>query len=379
MKNYFPDKDIHREIREQPDFAILFSVLILAGFGLVMVFSASYILALEERGDAFFFLRRQVFWLLLGLVGMLAAANFPYYKWRRLIPLILAANFLMLGALFIPGLGVELGGATRWIGLGGFTVQPSEFSKLAMIIFTAWFLSKKNINMQNFWQSSFFPMIVMGASFLLIFAQPDLGTAIALALMTGVVIIVAGIPKGQLALLALLSLPPLSYMTLSEDYRMLRILSFRDPWADPFGSGYQIIQSFFALAPGGLFGVGLGRSIQKLYYLPEPHNDFIFAIIGEELGFLGALTVMCVFGVLIWRGFNTAIMAPDAFGSLLAAGLTGIVAVQALINIGVVTGSVPVTGINLPFISAGGSSLFFKMFAMGILMEISRYRRGKGI
>lgn len=379
MKSHSPGKMVHSEIREQPDYAILFSVLILAGFGLVMVFSASYVLALEERDDAFFFLRRQAFWLLLGLAGMLAAANFPYYKWRRLIPFVLAANFLMLGVLFIPGLGLEISGATRWIAMGGVTVQPSEFSKLALVIFTAWFLSKKNINMQNFWQSSFIPMIVMGASFLLIFAQPDLGTAIALALMTFVVIFVAGMPIGQLVLLALLSLPLLLYMALSEDYRMLRIFSFLDPWADPFGSGYQIIQSFFALAPGGLFGVGLGRSIQKLYYLPEPQNDFIFAIIGEELGFLGALTVMLLFVVLIWRGVKTAIMAPDAFGSLLAAGLTGIVAVQALINIGVVTGSIPVTGITLPFISAGGSSLFFKMFGMGILMEISRYRRGKGI
>jgi len=379
MKNYSLDKESHGEIREQPDFAILFSVLILAGFGLVMVFSASHILVLEARNDAFFFLRRQFYWLLFGLAGMLAAANFPYYKWRRLIPLILVVNFLLLGAVFIPGLGLEISGATRWIGLGGATIQPSEFSKLALVIFTAWFLSKKNINMQNFWQSSFIPLVVMGVSFLLIFAQPDLGTAIALALTTGVVIFAAGMPMGQLALLSLLSFPPVLYMALSEEYRMRRIFSFLDPWADPFFSGYQIIQSFYALAPGGLFGVGLGRSRQKLYYLPEPQNDFIFAIIGEELGFLGASTVMLLFVVLIWRGFKTAITAPDAFGSLLAAGLTGLVAVQALINIGVVTGSVPVTGINLPFISAGGSSLFVKLFAMGMLMEISRYRRGKGI
>jgi cell division protein FtsW len=168
------------------------------------------------------------------------------------------------------------------------------------------------------------------------------------------------------------------YLALSEPYRMRRIFSFVDPWSDPLYSGYHIIQSLYALGPGGLFGVGLGSSRQKLYYLPEPQNDFIFAIIGEELGFIGAFTVMLLFFILIWRGMKTSIMAPDAFGSLLAAGVTSIVGAQALINIGVVTGSIPVTGINLPFISAGGSSLFFTMFAMGILMNISRYQRGKG-
>ncbi len=366
------------EIRNQPDYAILFSVLILSAFGLIMVFSASYISSLETRNDAFFFLRRQAFWVVLGMVGMFLAANFSYWKWRRLIPYMLIINFILLGALFIPGVGVEVYEATRWIALGGFTLQPSEFSKLVIVIFTAYYLSKKNINMTNFWQSSFIPLVVMGASVMLILAQPDLGTAVAIALVTGIVIFVAGMPVGQLLGMLLISLPMVGYLALSEPYRMRRIFSFLDPWADPLYSGYQIIQSLYALGPGGLFGVGLGRSRQKLYYLPEPQNDFIFAIIGEELGFIGAFTVMLLFFILIWRGLKTSIMAPDAFGSLLAAGLISIVGAQALINIGVVTGSIPVTGINLPFISAGGSSLFFTMFAMGILMNISRYQRGKG-
>lgn len=362
----------------QPDYAILYSVLILAGFGLVMVFSASYISSLEMRGDAFFFLRRQAFWVLLGLVGMLMAANFSYWKWRRLVPFMLLINFVLLLALFIPGLGVEVNEATRWISIGGFTLQPSEFSKLAIILFTAFYLSKKDVNINNFFQSSLIPLVVMGASFFLILLQPDLGTAVALALVTVIVIFVAGIPLGQLVGLAFFSLPLLIYMALSEPYRMRRIFSFVDPWSDPLYSGYHIIQSLYALGPGGLFGVGLGRSRQKLYYLPEPQNDFIFAIIGEELGFIGAVTVILLFIILIWRGLKTSIMAPDPFGSLLAAGLISIVGAQALINIGVVTGSIPVTGINLPFISAGGSSLFFTMFAMGILMNISRYQRGRG-
>ncbi|NLX90092.1 MAG: putative lipid II flippase FtsW [Firmicutes bacterium] len=362
-------------MRKQPDFAIFFTVLILAGFGLIMVFSASYITSLESRGDAYFFLRRQAFWVLLGLGGMILAANFSYWKWRKLLPLLMGLNFILLLMVFIPGLGIEVYDARRWIGIGGFTLQPSELSKLVVVIFSASFLSKKNLNMANFWQSSFIPLAFMGLSFMLIFFQPDLGTALALAAVTVVVIFTAGIPLKQLFSLILASLPVVAYLAVSAPYRMKRIFSFLDPWADPLGTGYHIIQSLYALGSGGFFGVGLGRSRQKLYYLPEPQNDFIFAIIGEELGFLGALTIMLLFFILIWRGFKTAIAATDTFGSLLAAGLTAIVAVQVIINIGVVTGSIPITGINLPFISAGGSSLFFMMFAMGILMNISRYNR----
>lgn len=229
--------------------------------------------------------------------------------------------------------------------------------------------------MENFWNSSFVPLAMLGATFLLILGQPDLGTALALAAVVGIIVFAAGMPLKQMMSLICVSFPVFLYFALSEEYRMRRIFSFLDPWADPLDTGYHIIQSLYALGPGGLFGVGLGRSRQKLYYLPEPQNDFIFAIIGEELGFLGAVTIMLLFFILFWRGFKTSLMAPDAFGSLLAAGITSMVAVQALINIGVVTGSIPITGINLPFISAGGSSLFFMMSGMGILMNISRYIR----
>jgi cell division protein FtsW len=366
---------IERDLRKPPDFTVFFTVLILAGFGLVMVFSASYITSLESRGDAFFFLRRQAFWVALGLVGMIATSNFSYWKWRKMVPVLLVLNFLLLLVVYIPGVGMEINEARRWIALGGFTIQPSEFSKLALILFTAAFLSKKNLHMENFWSSSFVPLAMLSGTFLLILDQPDLGTALALAAMVGIIIFAAGIPLKQMMYLIFTSLPIFVYLTLNEPYRMRRIFSFLDPWADPLNTGYHIIQSLYALGPGGLFGVGLGRSRQKLYYLPEPQNDFIFAIIGEELGFLGAVTIMLLFFILIWRGFKTSLMAPDAFGSLLAAGVTAMVAVQALINIGVVTGSIPITGINLPFISAGGSSLFFTMCGMGILMNISRYSR----
>jgi len=363
------------ELRKPPDFAIFFTVLILVGFGLVMVFSASYILSLESRGDPFFFLRRQAFWVVLGLAGMIAASNIGYWKWRKLVLPMLVVNFILLGAVYIPGIGIEINEASRWIGVGGFSIQPAEFSKLALIIFSAAFLSRKNIRIENFWSSSFIPLAFTGGTFLLILAQPDLGTALALALIVGIMVFAAGIPWKQLISLLFVSTPLVLYLMISKEYRMRRIFSFLDPWSDPLDTGYHIIQSLYALGPGGLFGVGLGRSRQKLYYLPEPQNDFIFAIIGEELGFLGAATVILLFFILIWRGFKTSLTAPDSYGSLLAAGVTAMVAVQALINIGVVTGSIPITGINLPFISAGGSSLFFTMFGMGILMNISRYSR----
>ncbi|NMB35258.1 MAG: putative lipid II flippase FtsW [Firmicutes bacterium] len=365
-----------QEQRKLPDFTIFFTVLILTAIGLVMVFSASYITALESRGDAFYFLRRQAFWACLGLIGMVFTANFNYKKWHRMAPVLLFLNFIFLLLVFIPGLGEEYGGARRWISMGGlFTIQPAEFTKLVLVIFTASFLSKKNIDMDDFWRSSFVPLLMMAISFLLIIKQPDLGTAVTLALAVGVIVFAAGMPFKQLFCLASFSLPAMLYFSMSEEYRMERIFSFLDPWADPLDTGYHIIQSLYALGPGGLFGVGLGRSRQKLYYLPEPQNDFIFSIIGEELGFLGAVTIMLLFFVLIWRGFKTSLMAPDTFSSLLAMGITVMVAVQTLLNIGVVTGSIPVTGITLPLISAGGSSLFFTMCGLGIIMNISRYNR----
>jgi cell division protein FtsW len=368
-------RQVERQARKQPDFAVFFTVLILAGFGLIMVFSASYITSLESRGDEYFFLRRQAFWVFLGLGMMILAANLNYWKWRRLLPLLTGLNFLLLLAVFVPGLGVEVNEAKRWIMLGGFTLQPAELSKMVVVLFSAAFLSKKNLNMENFWQSSFIPLVFMGLSFIMISLQPDLGTAIAIAAVAGLIIFVAGIPFKQMFSLVIAALPVVTYLALSAPYRMKRIFSFLDPWADPLDKGYHIIQSLFALGPGGFFGVGLGRSRQKLYYLPEPQNDFIFAIIGEELGFLGAITIMLLFFILIWRGFKIALTAPDTFSSLLAAGLTATVAVQVVINIAVVTGSIPITGINLPFISAGGSSLLFTMCSMGILMNISRYVR----
>ncbi|NLZ28061.1 MAG: putative lipid II flippase FtsW [Firmicutes bacterium] len=360
--------------KRDPDFTIFLVTLILLGIGLVMVFSASYVDAAESRGDPYFFLRRQIFWALLGITGMLFFSRFDHRRLKRLSPAMVIISFVLLAAIYIPGVGVEIHDARRWIGFGSFlTFQPSEFTKLALVIFSAAYLSSKSIRMENFWSSSFIPLAAAGLSFLFILWQPDMGTGLIILMGVAMVIFLAGMPFKQMAALAGLSIPAILYLIFSAPYRLKRLTSFLDPWADPLEDGYHIIQSLYALGPGGIFGVGLGRSRQKLYYLPEPYNDFIFAIIGEELGFVGATVVILLFFILVWRGMKVALSSPDLFGGLLAAGITFMIGAQALINIGVVTGSLPVTGLNLPLISAGGSSLFFNLCGIGILLNISRY------
>lgn len=359
--------------RLDPDFALILVTFLLLGIGLVMVFSASFVAAEETWGDGYFFLRRQTIWVVLGLIGMYFASRVPYWKLRRLSLFLLLLNFVLL-TLVYTGLGTDMGTESRrWIGIGGYTLQPAEFSKLVFIIFTAAFMSSRSVRIQNFWSSSFIPLFFGGIAFIFIVLQPDLGTALVVLAGVGIVILLAGMPMKQAALLSLVSLPPLILVTIKEEYRVERLLSFLDPWADPSDTGYQIIQSLYALGPGHIFGVGLGRSVQKLFYLPEPHNDFIFAVIGEELGFVGATAVLLLFLIFIWRGLKIALTAPDTFGSLLAAGIIAGIALQTVINIAVVTGSIPVTGINLPLISAGGSSVFFTLIGVGIVLNISRH------
>ncbi len=357
----------------EPDYALILVTFLLLGIGLIMVFSASYVIAGEGRGNPYHFLQRQALWIALGLIAMYLLSRINYRSLRRLSLIFLLFSFILLGLLF-TGLGTDLGTeARRWLDLGVFTFQPAEFCKLSFVIFTAAFMSSRSIKMEDFWSSSFVPLILAGIAFLLVVIQPDFGSALILLGGTVVIILLAGLPFKQAAALALLSLPALAAIVIKKPYRLKRLLSFADPWADPSGDGYHIIQSLYALGPGHLFGVGLGRSRQKLYYLPFPHNDFIFAVIGEELGFVGATAVLLLFFVLVWRGIKIALTAPDTFGSLLAAGITTMLALQVLINIGMVTGSLPVTGINLPFISAGGSSVFFNLFSLGILLNISRH------
>jgi cell division protein FtsW len=364
-----------RKVRPDPDRTLLLITLLLLAVGLIMVFSSSFIVAEESMGDPYHYLKRQALWVAIGLAGMFLLSRIDYHKFKRLSLVILVLNFVLLGMVF-SGFGTDLGTeARRWLSFGPIILQPSEFSKLAFVIFTAAFMSSRRLNISNFWAGSFVPLLLAAAAFFMIVMQPDLGTAIVVIAAGALVVTFAGMPVSQMAGLSLVFLPPVAYFTVKEEYRMQRIFTFLDPWAEPSGAGYQIIQSLYALGPGHIFGVGLGRSRQKLFYLPEPQNDFIFAVIGEELGFIGAVAVLLLYLLFAWRGFQVALKAPDLFGSLLAGGITFIIVTQALINVAVVTGSVPVTGINLPLISAGGSSVFFTLLGIGILLNISRHCR----
>ena len=333
--------------RKEADFILLFTAMTLLAIGIVMVFSASYYI-LRENKDPYYHLRRQVQWAVLGLAGMLFFSNYDYWKLKRWTNLVLLFSFLLLAAVFIPGIGVEILGARRWIGVGSLTFQPSDLAKVAMIMFTAAYLSRRDIQVRKFTEGALPILIILGIFFALIMKQPDLGTGVAMAGSVMLLIFVAGVPMQQLFLVGASAVPLLLYLIYSEPYRLQRLMSFRDPWADPLDTGYQIIQSLYAIGPGGLFGVGLGQGRQKMYYLPEPHSDFIFAVICEELGFIGASTVLIIYFLLFWRGFKIALSAPDAYGSLLAAGIVSMIALQTLINIGVVTGSIPLRGLTCP-------------------------------
>ncbi|OPL10457.1 MAG: rod shape-determining protein RodA [Firmicutes bacterium ML8_F2] len=365
----------NRDDKHEADRILILVTLLLLAIGLLMVFSASYIIAEERVGDPYYFLKRQALWTVIGLGAMYLFSRINYRKLKQLSLLILLVNFVLLTLIF-TGFGSDLGTeARRWLTIGPVVLQPSEFSKLAFVIFIAAYMSTKRMNLRNFWVSIVIPLALVGAAFLMIQFQPDMSTALVILVAAAMVVIFAGMPVSRMAGLSLLALPPLAYLTVREDYRLQRLFTFIDPWADPSESGYQIIQSLYALGSGHIFGAGLGRSKQKLFYLPEPQNDFIFAVIGEELGFIGAVAVLLLYLILIWRGFQIAYKAPDLFGSLLAAGIIFTFALQVVINVAVVTGMLPVTGINLPLVSYGGSSVLFVLCSIGILLNISKYTR----
>ncbi|MHB8926951.1 MAG: stage V sporulation protein E [Bacillota bacterium] len=359
--------------KQSPDFVIFAVVMTLLAIGLVMVFSASSVKAEMQFKDAMYFLKRQLGWAVLGLISMLFLMNLDYWHLRRYATPIVVFSFLLLVIVLIPGIGREINGARRWVGYGAYAIQPSEMAKLTIVIYLAHLLTRQGGRVQEFWRGVIPVLAVLGAAGILIMGEPDLGTSVALAGTVFMMLFVAGARPTHLAGLAFSAVPVLAAAIFSADYRRRRFFAFLNPWADPSDTGYHIIQALYALGSGGLFGVGLGRSRQKLFYLPEGHTDFIFAILCEELGFIGAVAVLLLFFVLIWRGYKVAISAPDAFSAVLAAGLTTMIALQVIINIGVVTASLPITGIPLPFISSGGSSLVFTMMGVGVLLNISKY------
>ncbi|MFC6331363.1 stage V sporulation protein E [Paenibacillus septentrionalis] len=361
--------------RSAPDIWLLISILMILGIGLMMVYSASAVKAFHEFGDQFYFLKRQAIFAGLGLVSMLFLSRIHYTMWKKWAPIMLIVCFGLLLLVLIPGVGVVRGGARSWLGIGSFGIQPSEFMKLAMIIFLAKWLSIEQQKITHFTKGLLPPLGLVFLAFGLIMLQPDLGTGAVMVGASMILIFTAGARLIHLGGLAMIGVVGFVGLIIAAPYRLKRITSFLDPWSDPLGGGYQIIQSLFAIGPGGLVGLGLGASRQKFSYLPEPQTDFIFSILAEELGFIGGATLILLFLIVVWRGVRTAISAPDTFGSLMAIGITSIIGVQVLINIGVVIGMMPVTGITLPLVSYGGSSLTLLLTALGILLNISRYSR----
>ncbi|MBI4125125.1 MAG: putative lipid II flippase FtsW [Deltaproteobacteria bacterium] len=362
-------------IRRAPfDYPLLITVGILTGLGLTMVFSASAVLAQERFGDSLYFLKKALLYSGLGAGVMAGVMRVPYYHWRRLVyPVLLGCFFLGLLTLYSP-LGVSLAGARRWLDLGPLTFQFSEAAKIALVIFMAYSMEKK-IEKMNIFSIGILPhLLIAGFLILLVLGGKDLGTAFVMASFVLWMLFLGGARLKHLGLLMLAALPFLYYLIAQEGYRMQRVLSFLNPWSDRFGGGFQIIQSFLAFSEGGLFGKGLGAGQQKLFYLPEAHTDFIFSVLAEEMGLVGVFFVVVLFAFLVFRGLQIGRRAPCLFGRYLAFGVAVLIALQSLLNMGVVMGLLPTKGMVLPFVGYGGSSLVCTLVAAGILLNVSTYR-----
>ena len=355
-------------------FAVLWSTAMLLGLlGLVMVFSSSSVSDLQTYGDAWHHLRRHAIWVAMGLTGLSVTLRVDYRRLRRLArPGLVVAIFLLVLVL-IPGVGIRTNGSARWLGVGVATFQPSEFAKLAVIVYGAAMLSSRPPESVRL---TLWPMlVVLGGVGGLIFLEPDLGTALILGSIVACLLFFAGLGLGSLALTGVAGLGLVAVLSLSAGYRRDRLFAVLDPWNDPLNTGWQTIQAGVAISNGGLWGLGLGASRAKWGFLPFVQTDFIFAIVAEELGFVVAILVVLAFLVLGIFGLSTAMHAPDRFGQLLAAGITSWILIQAFVNIGAVLGVLPITGVPLPFVSYGGSSMVLTLTAFGILLNVARQAR----
>lgn len=358
------------------DIELLIVVITLLASGIVMVFSASSVYAYYNYdGDSYYVLKRQLAWAFLGLIAMTFMANYKYHRLQKFaVPLLIVSGILLL-LVFVPGIGIKVNDSLRWIGTKSMRLQPSELAKISIIIFLASGLSKRKDVLKYFVKGLLPYLTVVGAIAGLILIEPHLSSAAIIVIVGAVILFVAGAKISHFLGLSVLGLAAIATAIAIEPYRLDRIQTYMNPWLDRLGEGYQITQSLMAIGSGGLVGLGLGMSRQKQLYLPEAHNDFVFSIIGEELGFLGATMVILLFLIFIWKGIKVAVHAPDMFGSLLATGITSLIAIQAMINIAVVTASIPNTGQPLPFFSYGGSSMVFLLASVGILLNISRYSK----
>ncbi len=354
------------------DRTVLVVTYMLAFIGLIIMFSASGVMAETRYGDSTFFLKRQSLWLLLGLMALHWVAQRDYNMWKTLTPYGLALTFVLLVLVLIPFLGTQVNGARRWLRVAGFSMQPGEIAKLSIVLYLASFLVRKEQDLVTFSRGVLAPMAVVGTFAGLLLLEPDMGTAVFLTLLLFGLLFLGGTRLPHLLGMGMVLLAVAYTLIMQSDYRRRRLLNFLDPWQDPTDAGFQLTQSFVALGNGGLFGVGLGEGRQKLFFLPEAHADFVLALVGEELGFVGTGLLIGLFAILIVKGFKIAGQAPDAFGRHLAGGVTLLVGIQVLINMSVVSGLLPTKGLTLPFVSYGGSSLIMSLVAMGILLSISR-------
>ena len=353
--------------------SIFIITLLLITIGIVMIYSSSAIYAYERYGDSMFFLKRHLWFLMIGFCLMLGAMSLNLNSIQKFAKPVMITSLLLLVLVLIPGIGSSIGGARRWFRiLGLFSFQPSELAKFGLIFYLASFINRRGYQIKDLFQGYMPAMGVIGVTCFLVLLQPDLGTAISIIFIGSLIIFVAGGRVKHLLSTILLGLPFLYYLIFSVPYRRRRMLVFLNPWQDSAGSGFQIIQSFLALGSGGLIGVGLGESRQKLFYLPESHTDFIFSIIGEELGFIGAASVLILFAALIWQGMRAFFKESRVFNKVLIFGIINMIAFEALINIGVTAGAFPTKGLPLPFISYGGSSLVFHLTAIGLMLNAMR-------
>ena len=360
---------------ESYDMVILLMAVALTCFGVVMVYSASSVMAVKKFHDGFYFLKRQGLYALLGFGVMTFAMLIDYEKWRKFAVPLLFGCMLLLVLVFVPGIGGAAKGASRWIRFPGFNFQPSELAKIALIFYMAYSLDKKQEKVR-FFSTGFLPyMCVLAVLMAILLMQHDLGASLTLGVVALTMLFVAGARPRYILGMFVLAVPFVYYAVMTKSYRIERIKVFLNPWQDPGGSGFQIIQSWLAFGNGGVIGQGLGEGKQKLFYLPEAHTDFILSVVGEELGLIGVLVIGAMFFLLVQRGIRVALYAQDDFGRFLAFGIVVLLGIEAFVNIGVVTGLLPTKGLALPFISYGGSSLIVTLFAVGVLLNVSARMR----
>ncbi|MFQ5916228.1 MAG: putative lipid II flippase FtsW [Candidatus Binatia bacterium] len=353
---------------------LLFAVAVLLGIGVTMVLSTSYLYAQERFSDGTYLFQKQLIAIAVGMASLSVAALVSPANYRRLVYPLLFLTFLALIVALVPGVGLSRGGARRWIPLGKLTFQPAELTKISLVLYLAHSLAKKGEKVRTFTIGVLPHLLVCGVFLGLILLESDLGGPLIFGVILLLMLFVAGVKLSHLMFIGLAILPVLAVLVLQSNYRLRRILVFFNPWSDASDSGFQIIQSYIAFGSGQLWGRGLGQSRQKLFYLPEAHTDFVYSLIGEELGLLGALLVLGLFGLIVFRGFRLAMRIEDPFGQYLAFGLTSLLGLQALIHMGVVMGLMPTKGLVLPFISYGGSAMVMDLIMVGMLLGLSRGR-----